>query len=360
MEAQYYYDIYLLIITLLTFIIASQYNTRVLSNSNRSKISYSTFAWVIAVCCALIIGLRPLSKVFVDMMNYDSYYSTLFGTQFEFSRDVDNLIFDNWLAYMASSMIPVKFFFLSCATIYFISILLACKKLFPKDTLLAFIVYLAAFSTFSYSTNGIKAGVAASLFLVALANKDKIWFSVPMALLTLGFHHSMLLVVVAYISVLLVRNPKWYFFIWLASFFIAALHITYFQFLFAGFTDEHGAEYLLGDENSGFRIDFIIYSAIPVILGYVLLYRYRIKNETYNLLLSIYMLTNSVWMLCMYSNFTNRISYLSWFIYPIVLLYPFVNIVWSKYQGRYLKYVVYGHLFFTLFMNFVYYKFLHS
>lgn len=359
MDPQYYYDIYLLIVSILTFFTVSQYNSTVLTNVNRTFVSKNLAAIVVTVLLVLIIGFRPLHVAFVDMLNYNTMYIYYYGETFEFSRDVDNILFDNWFVYMASSMVPIEYFFLSCALVYFVSIYIACRKLFPKDTLLALVVYLAAFSTFSYGTNGIKAGMAASVFLVAIAYNEKRWISLALALLTLGIHHSMLLVIVAYIIVMFVRDPKWYFLIWVIAFFIAALHITYFQVLFAGFTDEHGAGYLLGDEHSGFRIDFIIYSVVPVILGYIILYEFKVKSETYNLLLSLYMLANSVWMLCMYSNFTNRISYLSWFMYPIVLLYPFVNIVWSKYQSRYLNYAVYGHLGFTLFMHFVYYKVLH-
>ena len=359
MSGQYYYDVYLVLVTFLTIFAVSQYNFNILSNINRTIVSKRLFALAITVVLVLIIGFRPLHIAFIDMLNYNAVYNHLFGADFEFSFDVDNLLFDNWFAYMASAGVPIQFFFLICAFVYFGSIYVASAKLFPRDTLLALVVYLAAFSTFSYGTNGIKAGMAAALFLVALAYSDKKLLSALIALITLGIHHSMLLVIVAYFIVLLIRNPKWYFVLWCIAFVFAALHITYFQFLFAGFTDEHGAEYLLSNENSGFRIDFIIYSAVPVILGYVLLYKYRIKSNTYNLLLSVYMLSNSVWMLCMYSNFTNRISYLSWFMYPFVLLYPFVNILWSRYQLRYLNYVVYGHIGFTIFMQVIYYKFLH-
>jgi hypothetical protein len=50
-----------------------------------------------------------------------------------------------------------------------------------------------------------------------------------------------------------------------------------------------------------------------------------------------------------------NVAYLSWFLYPIVLLYPFVNIYWSNRQYTYLKYVVWGHLGFTLFMTVIFY-----
>ena len=358
LPASLYYPVYLLIVTFLTFYAMQMYNQRVLNNLNRTKTSNQLFALLVCIFMIFFIGMRPLSgKYFVDMINYNEYYSFIFGDKFYFDKKAENLFFDNWFTWMASNMVDITSVFLIFAAVYFSLIYVACRKLFPRDTLLAFIVYLAAFSTFSYGTNGVKAGMAASTFLVALAYYDKLWLTIPLALFTYTQHHSMSLVIASYFIVLLVKNPKYYFVGWLVSLIIATLHIKFFQILFAGFTDEHGASYLLGGLNSGFRLDFIIYSAMPVFIGYLMIYEYKlIQSRTYNILLSLYLTTNSFWMLCMYANFTNRIAYLSWFLYPIVLLYPFVNIKWHGQQIRYLRYAVYGHLAFTLFMTFIYYR----
>lgn len=358
MLAPYYQSIYLLVVVILSIIVMSQYSRGILERVERKSTANVLLTFCIVIFMILFIGFRPIHNIFYDTVVYADYYSHIWGDTFYFEWETENLIFDNFLSFMACSRIPLEIFFLIIAAVYFCAIFIACKKLFPKDVLLAFVVYLAAFSTFSYATNGIKAGAAASLFLVALAYNDKKCISILIALLTFGMHHSMKLVIIAYLITLLIRKPKYYFIIWGFSFFIAALHITWFQHFFAGFTDEHGAGYLLSNQHSGFRIDFIIYSAVPVIIGYWLIFTRKLRSKTYSLILSLYLLTNSVWMLCMYSSFTNRISYLSWFLYPIVILYPFVNLSFSNKQYVYLKYVVWGHLGFTLFMHIVYYGFL--
>lgn len=359
MIAFYYQDIYLLIVFLLTCISLSQYTQQSLLNINSRRNNQSALTFIIVVFIICYIGLRPVHNAFIDMIGYDRFYNSILYDAFEFDWHTDNKLYDNWVAYMASLGIPSRIVFLIYSVVYFGSIFWACKRMFPRDLLLAFVVYLASFSTFSYGTNGMKAGMAAAIFLVALSYRKKLWISIPLALITYGMHHAMALVVASYIVVLLIKNVKFYFYLWLISFVLAALHVSYFQFLFAGFTDEHGAEYLLSSQHSGFRLDFIIYSIVPIVIGYILLYKYKVKSDMYNALLALYMCTNSVWLLCMYSSFTNRISYLSWFLYPIVLLYPFLNIVWSKFQKRYLQYVVYGHVGFTIFMHFVYYRYLH-
>ena len=71
---------------------------------------------------------------------------------------------------------------------------------------------------------------------------------------------------------------------------MALLHITTFQEIFAGYTDEKGVEYLTttGDDwkgKGGLRPDFILYSMMPVILGWYATQKLKIQNKTYNLFL---------------------------------------------------------------------------
>lgn len=355
--ASLYRSIYLILVTILTIYIMPMYSRGALNHPNRTQTSKPFLTLCLCAFMILFIGFRPTSgRYFVDMGTYSEYYNMILGDRFYFDKSVDNLFYDNWFAWMASQYVDFSIVMLIFAAIYFGMMYIACRKMFPRDTMLAFIVYLAAFSTFSYATNGMKAGMAASTFLVALAYYDKLWLTIPLALFTYTQHHSMSLVIASYFLVLIFKNPKYYFAGWFVTFIIALLHIKYFQIFFAGFTDEHGAGYLLSERNSGFRIDFVIYSVMPVIIGYLMIFEYNlIKSKTYNILLNLYLTTNSFWMLCMYSNVTNRISYLSWFLYPFVILYPFVNIHWHKQQASYLGYIVYGHLGFTLFMNIVYY-----
>jgi hypothetical protein len=121
--------------------------------------------------------------------------------------------------------------------------------------------------------------------------------------------------------------------------------------------NEHAADYLtgVGQATKGFRIDFILYSAVPILLGRWLSFKNFTKSQQYQFILNVYTLVNSIWMLCMYAEFTNRIAYLSWFMYPIVLIYPFINEEYLSHKVGLMKIFVCGHLFFTLFMEIIYY-----
>lgn len=135
--------------------------------------------------------------------------------------------------------------------------------------------------------------------------------------------------------------------------------MTYFQFLFAGMSDEQGAGYLLTTEGErfggtgGFRIDFILYSALPIVIGYIALFKKNLISSKYAVLYNFYLLTNGTWMLCMYASFTNRIAYLSWFVYPIILVYPLLEMDWGTDKREMFKYITTFNLCFTLAMAYI-------
>ena len=85
-------------------------------------------------------------------------------------------------------------------------------------------------------------------------------------------------------------------------------------------------------------------------------FKYQLKDELYDTMLYIYLTCNGIWMLCMYAQFINRIAYLSWFIYPILLVYPCYTIVDENHPLVLVRQkVVLLHLAFTLFMTLIYY-----
>ena len=355
---EYYQVIYLFIIFVCTTYTLQKYNIQ--QNDNTICIDNSRSTLILSLFFTLYIGLRPTHITFVDMVDYARKIDFLKIANYDYTWNSENKIFDNLINYIAKAGWNKSAFFLLIAAIYYIGTFLAIKKFFPNNSFITDLVWLGAFSTFSYGVNGIKAGAAASLFLIAVAYYERRIIAVVFLLLSLGFHHSMILPVGAFVLAYFYRNTKVYLAGWCFCLLIAMLHISFFQNLLAGFADKRGSEYLLSSgENwggrSGFRFDFVLYSAMPVWVGYWAIFRKRVASVTYEFLLSIYLITNGVWMLCMYANFTNRIAYLSWCIYPIVLIFPFLKEDLGKDKYRMFTMVASLHLLFTLFMFIVYY-----
>lgn len=359
--ASLYQNIYLTLVTIMTLVVYNQYQSK---NGLRefSPSRTDAIAGALVLFLVIFIGFRPLNGVyFQDMANYAINYTVFYeGATFFFDIETENKIFDNLFAWWGSVRLGYTSFFVFVATIYFVGAYLGIRKLFPNHRLTAFLVFLAAFSTFSYGTNGIKAGAATSLFIWALGYRENLKICIPLVLLSWGFHHSMIMPVAAFVVTLFFKNPRYYFAGWGFCALMAAAHVTTFAQLFAGAADESGAGYLMGGggdgTKGGFRIDFIIYSAMPILVGWYAVVKRRLRvSEMYINLLNLYLCLNGIWMLCMYANFTNRIAYLSWFLYPFVLIYPFLNEQWGRDRYKKFALVMLGHLGFTLFMNVIYY-----
>lgn len=171
-----YSGIYIVLVALISISQIAGFNINRKNPNNR--ITYV----IICLFFIIFLGTRPISPVFADMPLYKGLYDRWDGT-FEFNWENFNLLFDNLELYLASIRFDPTLHYIMFAAIYFICILLACKKLFPNHITLAFICYCARFSTFSYCVNGYKAGSAAVLFLIALAYRDNLKISIPFVLM---------------------------------------------------------------------------------------------------------------------------------------------------------------------------------
>lgn len=361
-DAVVYSSIYYFVVTIISLFVYSQYLHRTSDTVSFNNKRGNGGMFLLMLLLILFIGFRPQSYVFVDMMNYiQNYYAFLVNVPFHWDSNTENFLFDNYFAFVGSQNLGTTFFFVTIAAVYFGCAYWGIRRLFPNDTAIAYLTFLGAFSTFSYGTNGIKAGAAASLFILALAYYRNWKVCIPMLVITLGFHHSMTMPIAAFVLAVVWKNPKHFFWGWLFCLLCAFVHFSFFQELFAEFTDESGARYLTsGGEDwggeSGFRLDFVLYSSMPVLVGYYAIYKHKIESRTYSILLKVYLTTNAIWMLCMYASFTNRIAYISLSLYPIVLIYPLLNEDWGINKYRVASKIFIAHLAFTLFMQIVYYS----
>ena len=366
--AQYYYYVYLTLVTLLTIYLLGNETQKINATTlvRRSQ-EEANWSWLyIALFFTLFIGFRPVSgKIFGDMGTYAGlWYYSIHNYN---GWDSMNFIFDGIPFFLNKFGLGYTYFFVFIALIYFVGTAFAMKRLLGRNALLGYVVWLAAFSTFSYSTNGIKAGAAATLFLLAISFYDRKWIAAIFLLLSFGFHHSMRMPIAVFVLCLFVERPKTYFWFWVACLVVAASGAS------AGMNwlgeilkadDAHGANYLLQDNaygyRTGFRPDFVLYSAVPVALGYWVIFKKKFNSKTYNFIWSVYVVANAFWLLCINASFTNRIAYLSWCIYPLVIIYPFLTKQFMARQIPMMRTVVTYNVLFTIFMTVIYYGYIRS
>lgn len=344
-----YYPIYLLVVFLVTYSYLNSYRVE----NGMLTTSRNTNVFLLLVALILFIGTRPVSYIFTDMLQTRAAFDYYESTSFQFDWQTDNLIYDNLVSFFACSGLGYRLFSVCMAAVYFVCPYIACRKLFGKNAILGFLTWLAAFSTFAYATNGVKAGTGSSFFLLALAYKDKLLYCIPLILMSIGFHHSMKVVVAGCVLALLYKNTKYYYGGWAVCLLLAAAGVSYFMHLFAAYADEQGQKYLtndIGNNVTGFRPDFILYSFVPIALSYWMIVKKGFRDKYYEFLVRTYIAMNGVWLLCTYADYIDRIAYLSWFMYAFLLSYPLLRMNLGEFKARYWKRIVYYHLLFTIFM----------
>ena len=322
---------------------------------------------VFSVFFILVFGLRPISIVFGDTVNYNSTYNILqtLGT----SESVLPAEFDSdWLFYhfmaLCAQIIDVHCFFVIIMYFYIMMMFNGCKKLDSRHGATLMLFCIGAFSFYGYAVNGIRNGVACSFVILAIAGVckgERIW-PVVLSFIAISCHKATALPLACMFFTFFVRNPKYMYGAWGSAIIISLLFGEAITNMFSLFSyDERLAEIGKSGEDvaqewgvemeNRFRWDFLLYSSMPIILGAYTLFVKKIYNNTYLILLGTYIYANAFWILVIRDLFSNRFAYLSWFLYPIVLAYPLFNLpVFEKNHSQKTAWILMGHLGFTVIM----------
>ena len=278
------------------------------------------------------LGLRPVSWAFADTGNYANYYANVPSVgELSYGSDI---VFYGIMGWFAQTGFDVSHWFLFIEIIYISGHAFAAYKLFPQGAGIAYAVVLASFSFFSYATNGIRNGMACGLFLIALPYiKEKKWLVAGvLGVLALNVHSSIFLPFLALGLAHTYQNTKHYFIGWLVCIALSLIAGGFFENLImndvvadasenAGYFSNENADMSLFSQG-GFRYDFLLYSCVPILIGYYFVIKENFQDVWYKIMLNTYIICNSVWVLVNQNWLSNRIAYLSWFMYGYVMMYP--------------------------------------
>jgi hypothetical protein len=302
------------------------------------------------------IALTPI-VIYDDKYNYqDKFLNTTIAIFIE-GKDI------GWSLYtfiVKSFFDSVEVYFFLTAFIYTIGYYIFAKKYINNSMI--FIFLLASFSSFgflAYGNNTIRAGFALSLLLIALSFNKKMFYFILFTALAVLSHKSMALPLLAFILTRFYSNSKGYFRIWLSTFVISIANVgfitKFFEYAFKNF-DGRSVSYFANDVSiaykTGFRLDFVLYSIVPIALGYYYINVLKIRDVFYVRLYNTYILVNAVWIIVIRMTFTDRIAYLSWFLIPFILLYPPIRYREQMNSNQLILIIIVGTLAFTTFMRF--------
>lgn len=343
---------------------------------------------MLTVFLMIYMGLRPVSFAFGDTINYAAGYARLVGTA-SFSIDLNKEWFWHFIEVICKQAgFTVNMWFLVIEVAYLGFTFIGLRILLKENVWIAMLFFLSAFSTFTFGVNGIRNGCACSMVILAFAvaahqNTSKLLLAGGILLFAFGIHRSISLPIAAFLGAsYFIKSPKWAIYFWILSIGVSLAAGGAVTNFFAGLGfDDRMSQYSTSEyddqfSQTGFRWDFLAYSAMPVWLTWYVTKKVETERVLYgdtieeaetnitgagriadahsmrvfNILATTYILANSFWVMVIRAAFSNRFAYLSWFLYPVVLAYAVIRLhIWPD-QDRKAGLILALHAGFTIIM----------
>ena len=303
----------------------------------------------VAIVIIIIMGMRPASSAYGDTANYAGGFEAMVK-----NKQLQHLVWSKeWLyeniTRMCAKTGSLHLYFTIFSTIYVGALWLALRRIFREYNFIPFVVVISMFTFWMYGVNGVRNGVGASLFILAMTYTENIPMMFIIALLGAGVHNTVYLMMAAALLAWFVNDSRIYIGVWLLSIILSYFFGNSIQTWMAGFADS------VADENkltryltytrqdmisegvivsTSFRWDFLAYSALGVAVAAYFMYRRLFRDEYYRWIVNIYIICNAFWVLIIRAPYSNRFAQISWFILPIVLIYPFMRERFWKNQEK--------------------------
>lgn len=355
--------VFYITIFVLTFFTYYEY-----SKSDSCKKLLTQHSWIpmflLVIVVSLFLGYRSANgRYFGDSFTYGwDYYRIT-------EEDAPMTLSGEWFFHLLmwnckKTGISIQWFFFIVEMLYIGNYYWACKRLLWENTWIAMLFVLSAFCFYGFGVNGLRNGLACSILILTITfylKKQYLW-AVVLVLFAKGSHNASVLPILAMaFAIVLCKNMKYPLWIWLLSIPISLISGNFFLEHFSNLSStglesaSRLRDYAQGTDYSkfshaGFRWDFLLFSAAPVWVIYYVTIRRKIQDKTFNYISTVYLLANAVWILMIRMPFTNRVAYLSWFIYPFILSYAFIRIPMWKNQDKIAGTVLLASSAFTFFM----------
>lgn len=360
MDPSLYSPVFLHLAVILSIVLALTPKTDELSLGDAERNDVPAVA-LLSLLLIFWLGLRPASYVFGDTGNYARTFR-LFSP--EVISDKKEWAFYRLMAYAKSSGLSVNIFFLWVEIVYIGGVAWACLRGFGKErALLPFIVSMASFSFYTYAVNGLRQGMACSMMLAVLAlfkGKPQWLLIVPIAFLAVHVHSSTYLLAGAALLAYCYRDTRIYLIAWGVCLLLGMVASGMTESIFSNVglldTGKDNSYYnndsvdLSQFSRTGFRFDFMLYGSVPILVGAYYVLKEKFNDPWYTFILNVYLIANSFWALVNQSWLSNRVAYLSWCSYGLVLTYPFVMAPYVEDRKKKITYVLLGNAAFSYVM----------
>lgn len=303
---------------------------------------------LVAVVIIAIMGMRPISGPYGDTVNYAAGFDHIVRhPELQHLTWSKEWLHDN-ITWMCAKIGNIHLYFTIYSTIYVGALWLALRRIFSEYNFIPFVVVISMFTFWMYGVNGVRNGVGASLFILAMTYTENIPMMIIIALMGAGVHNTVYLMIAAALLAWFVNDSRLYIAAWFLCIILSFFFGESIQAWMAGFADSVAddnklTKYLADDTivdfrtldiSRSFRWDFLAYSALGVVVAAYFLFRRLFQDEYYRWIVNIYIICNAFWVLIIRAPYSNRFAQISWFILPVVLIYPFMRERFWKNQER--------------------------
>jgi hypothetical protein len=333
------------------------FSTQIAISKKSSSLVLTRGLGIVFFCFTLLyIGFRPIDGKFIDMTTYARTFERMAGG--DYTTSIGDPFFNEFTK-LSAKVLTVESYFFICTLLYVFPMYLVSKKWFKNYWFYAFLMLVGSLSFWNYGTNGIRNGIATSLFLLGISREKKI-FQIFWIFVAFNFHKSIIIPAAAFVVSNIFNQPKKIIWFWILSIPLSLAGGAFWQNLFVGLGFDDRNNYLTTEadtalfSNTGFRWDFLLYSAAAVFTGWYFIQVKGFKDKFYFLVFNTYVIANAFWILVIQSNFSNRFAYLSWFMMAIVIAYPFLNGNAIRQPLRKLGFILLAYFSFTYILMFLY------
>lgn len=278
-----------------------------------------------------LIESNDITDLYVYVNQLTSFSDVSLSSAFLISEHEPLFIILQWIIaqYTTSEIIFKVVIWILFSTLFLFSLK---RMFFPGEVLIVFFSYTLYFIFFGYALNVMRQGLSISLLFIAISTfknkKNSLVFYACIILAPLFHFSSIIFSTILFILRKKKISLKFTLVIWLLS---AILFITdlnkvllssFLKFLPYNTYFNSSAISFYGGAN---KIEFLLFSLLFVLFG-LLISKYFIKGDNnYLLVIKIFILFNSIFLLSGFVAFADRIAAYSWMLIPLLIWIPIFN-----------------------------------
>ncbi|MFF1010860.1 EpsG family protein [Proteus mirabilis] len=261
-----------------------------------------------------------------DTENYLYFFSKVIDSDnlsiFSTSRFEFLFIF---ISYIASFLENERFYLIIVSFIQTIAFFFAIR-LWSKNPVVSFLFFCSLFVSYNLGTNILRQGLAIPFALISIHYllEKKIRPFIIFLLISFFFHHTSIIMILFSFLCLNKFRIRTYIIFWLIA--IILLYSGSLKFILElgrdlfSFNESYRnilSNFSLDSYQVGFRLDFILFSSIPILILLITNKKNIIKENIF--LIKLYFSLNTFFILIMEIPYSDRFGLYSWILFPLLI-----------------------------------------